>query len=103
MSTIKIRTKLIDGNTQLRTLITHPMETGRALDPKTRQPIPPHFIQELTVSRNGQVIVTCRTGMSISKDPYFAFLLKGGRVGDKITVRWLDNLGKFDSEDHLVK
>lgn len=103
MSSIKIRTKRVDGKTQVRTLITHPMETGRALDPNTRQLIPAHFIQELTVSRNGKVVVSCQTGMSISKDPYFAFMLKGGSPGDRITIQWLDNQGNHDSEEHVVK
>lgn len=103
MSSIKIRSKRIDGKTQIRTLIAHPMETGRNRDPKTNQPIPAHYIQELTVSRNGKVVVTSNTGASISKDPYFAFMLKGGEAGDKITIYWFDNLGNQDSEEHVVK
>lgn len=103
MSSIKIRSKLIDGKTQIRTLISHPMETGRSRDPKTNQLIPAHYIQELTISRNGKVIVTSAMGTSISKDPYFAFMLKSGEAGDKITIQWTDNLGNRDSEEHVVK
>lgn len=103
MSSIKIRSKRIDGKTQIRTLISHPMETGRSRDSKTNQLIPAHYIQELTVSRNGKVIVTSNLGASISKDPYFAFMLKGGEPGDKITIQWVDNLGNRDSEEHVVK
>ncbi len=103
MSSIKIRSKLIDGKTQLRTLISHPMETGRNRDPKTNKLIPAHYIQELTISRNGKVIATSAMGTSISKDPYFAFMLKGGEAGDTITIQWTDNLGNRDSEEHVVK
>lgn len=103
MSSIRIRSKLLNGKTQIRTLISHPMETGRNRDPNTHQLIPAHYIQELTVSRNAKVIVTCQLGASISKDPYFAFMLKGGNAGDLIMIQWLDNLGNRDSEEHVVK
>lgn len=103
MSSIKIRSKRENGKTQIRTLITHPMETGRNKDPKTNQLIPAHHIQELTLSLNGKVIMSCHMGASISKDPYFAFMLKGGEPGDKIKIEWLDNLGNRDSEEHVLK
>ncbi|MGR9088619.1 MAG: thiosulfate oxidation carrier complex protein SoxZ [Gammaproteobacteria bacterium] len=103
MSSIRIRSKRLEGKTQVRTLITHPMETGRNRDPKSNQLIPAHFIQELTVSRNGRIVVTCELAAGISKDPYFAFLLKGGTAGDTIMIQWLDNLGNRDSEEHVVK
>lgn len=93
----------MDGRTQLRTLIAHPMETGRNRDPDTNQPIPAHYIQELTVTLNGRVIASGALGASISKDPYFAFMLKGGKAGDKISVSWRDNLGNTDNEEHVVK
>jgi sulfur-oxidizing protein SoxZ len=103
MSSIKIRSKRLAGKTQIRTLITHPMETGRSTDPKTNKPIPAHFIQELRLIHNGKTVMNCQVGMSISKDPYFAFMLKGGEAGDKIKIEWLDNLGNKDSEAHVLK
>jgi sulfur-oxidizing protein SoxZ len=102
MSSIKIRTKVIDGKIQIRTLIAHPMEHGRSRNKETNKLIPAHFIKQLTVSHNDKVIVTADLSASISKDPYFAFMLKNGKVGDKITVSWADNLGKEDSETHVV-
>ena len=103
MSSIKIRSKRIDGNTQIRTLIAHPMEHGRNRDPMNNALIPAHFIQELIVKHNDKTVATCTMGASISKDPYFAFLLKGGEPGDKITISWVDNLGGQDVEEHLLK
>jgi len=103
MSSIKIRTKRIDGKIQIRTLISHPMEHGRNRNKETNELIPAHFIKLLTVSHNDKVIVTADLSASISKDPYFAFLLKDGNAGDKITISWIDNLGKEDSETHVVK
>lgn len=102
MSSIKIRTKRLDGNTQIRTLISHPMEHGRSRDKTTNTPIPAHYIQVLTVAHNSKVIATCNMGAGISKDPYFAFLLKGGIPGDEIAIDWVDNLGNKDSKKHTV-
>ncbi len=103
MSSIKIRTKRIDGKIQIRTLIAHPMEHGRNRNKETNELIPAHFIKQLIVSHNDKVIVNADLSASISKDPYFAFMLKNGNAGDKITVSWVDNLGKEDSETHVVK
>ncbi len=103
MSTIKIRTKRKDGITQIRTLISHPMETGRARDKKTGEFIPAQFIQQLTIQLNDKAIASAEMGASISKDPYFAFQLKGGEPGDKITISWHDNLGNTDSAESIIK
>ncbi len=102
MSSIKIRTKRLEGKTQIRILITHPMEHGRNRDKITNQLIPAHYIQTLTITHNQKTIATCDTGTSISKDPYFAFMLKDGKAGDKITVAWTDNLDNKDYLEHIV-
>lgn len=88
---------------QIRMLIAHPMEHGRNRDAKTNELIPAHFIQKLTVKLNKNIIITGNTGANISKDPFFVFMLKGGKVGDKITISWLDNLGNKDTQVHIVK
>jgi sulfur-oxidizing protein SoxZ len=92
----------MDGKTQVRMLIAHPMENGRNRDPKTNALIPAHYIQELTVKHNKNIIISGSTGANISKDPYFAFMLKGGEPGDKIVISWVDNLGNKDSQDHII-
>lgn len=103
MSTIKIRSKRLDSKTRIRTLIAHPMEHGRNRDPKTGQLIPAHFIRSLTVSLNDRIVIASEMDGSISKDPYFAFMLNGGEAGDKIRIDWIDNLGNSDSATHFVK
>lgn len=101
MSSIKIRVKRLNGNTQIRTLITHPMENGRNKD-KQGQLIPAHHIQELWVEHNDIRVLTSHMAGSISKNPYFDFLLKGGEVGDKITITWIDNKSETDSNSYIV-
>ena len=102
MSSIKIRTKRLKGNTQIRTLITHPMENGRNKDQHGKT-IAAHHIQQLWVDHNGKNIISSNLSGSISKNPYFDFLLKGGKIGDIITVGWKDNLDKTDSKIHIIK
>jgi len=102
MSSIKIRTKRLDGETQIRALITHPMENGRRKD-KQGNHIPSHYIEELWVIHKDIKVIACNMAGSISKNPYFDFLLKGGEAGDKITIGWIDNQGKKDSKDTTIK
>jgi sulfur-oxidizing protein SoxZ len=102
MSSIKIRTKQFEDITLIRTLISHPMETGRKKDEQGNL-IPVHFIQELTVKHNDKVIASSVMGAGISRNPYFAFKFKGGKAGDKISISWLDNLGQSDSQDKILK
>jgi len=102
MSSIKIRTKQLNGNTQIRTLITHPMENGRNRD-KQNNFIPAHHIKELWVMHNNTKVISCNMAGSISKNPYFDFLLKGGEIGDKIIISWIDNLDNSDTKEHTIK
>lgn len=102
MSSIKIRTKRLENTTQIRTLITHPMHNGRKKD-KQGKLIPKHYIKELTVKHNKELIITCHMGRSISKNPYFDFLLQGGNVGDEIAIAWIDNSGQTDNSTHIIK
>lgn len=103
MSSIKIRSKRSDEKTQIRTLISHPMENGRHRDKKTGELIPAHFIKKLTVKHNDQIIISANLGGSISKNPFFAFKLKKAQSGDKITITWLDSQQFSDTQDHFIK
>jgi sulfur-oxidizing protein SoxZ len=102
MSSIKIRSKRLGNKTQIRTLITHPMESGINHDKKTLALIPAHFIHTLSLAHNGNTVITSHMGISISKDPFFVFMLKGGNEGDTITLTWEDNLGNSDTENHVL-
>jgi sulfur-oxidizing protein SoxZ len=102
MSSIKIRTKRRDGHTQIRLLITHPMANGRGKD-KLGKAIPAKHITLLSITHNDLQILTAHLSASISKNPYFDFLLKEGNQGDTISVSWTDNLGETDSATYIVK
>jgi sulfur-oxidizing protein SoxZ len=96
-NTIRIRAQAKGGETTVKALITHPMETGQRKNKKTGKLIPAHFIQELVCKHNGTTVVTGLWGPAVSKNPYVAFDLKGGKPGDTIEMSWVDNKGEKDS------
>ncbi|MBU1190763.1 MAG: thiosulfate oxidation carrier complex protein SoxZ [Gammaproteobacteria bacterium] len=101
-NTIKVRAKLAGDVTTVKALVSHPMETGLVKDKKTGQLIPAHFIQEVTCEHNGNNVLTALWGVAISKNPYLSFRFKGAKVGDKLTLRWVDNTGKSDAEETVI-
>lgn len=101
-NTIKVRAKLEGNVTTVKALVSHPMETGLIKDKKTGELIPAHFIQEVTCEHNGNTVLTAMWGVAISKNPYLSFRFKGAKVGDKLTLRWVDNTGKSDTEETVI-
>jgi sulfur-oxidizing protein SoxZ len=95
--TIKIRAKEKNGEVDVKSLISHVMETGLRKDKKTGEKIPAHFIQEVVAKLNGEVVMTAYWGGAVSKNPYLSFKVKGGKKGDKVELSWVDNKGESDS------
>ena len=98
---MKMRATLGQGFTEIRVLMTHPMETGQRKDSEGKL-VPMHFIQNLTVKVNGRPVIEAQTSQAVSRNPVFSFRLKGGAKGDKIEVSWLDNHGESNSTEAAV-
>ena len=96
-----MRATLGQGVTEIRVLMTHPMETGQRKDADGKI-VPMHFIQNLTVKVNGRPVIEAQTSQAVSRNPVFSFRLKGGAKGDKIEVSWLDNHGESNSTETAV-
>jgi sulfur-oxidizing protein SoxZ len=103
MASIKIRAKASDGVTTVKTLMSHPMETGLRKDSKTGEKIPAHHITEVTAEHNGKTVMTANWGGAISKNPYLSFKFSGASAGDMIKISWVDNMGKGDSAEAEIK
>jgi len=101
-SSIKIRAKKKGGSTIVKSLISHPMETGNRRDESGKK-VPIHFIQEVTCEHNGNVVLTGLWGAAVSKNPYLSFKFKGGHKKDEIKISWVDNLGKKDSKKSKIR
>jgi len=102
-NSIRIRAQAKGGETVVKALVTHPMETGLRKDKKTGEKIPAHFIQEVTCKHNGAQVLTAHWGPAVSKNPYLSFTLNGGKAGDTIELSWVDNKGEKDSATTDVK
>jgi sulfur-oxidizing protein SoxZ len=99
---VKIRARLKGDVASVKSLMPHPMETGRRKD-ENDQPIPAHYIETVTCEHNGKVFMTADWGPSISKDPYFAFEVPGAKAGDTIKISWSDNMGASSSGEITLK
>lgn len=98
---MKMRATVNAGVTDIRVLMTHPMETGQRKD-QDGKVVPMHFIQNVTVKMNGKTVVESQISQAISRNPVFTFRVKGGNKGDKIEVSWLDNRGETNSTEAAV-
>ncbi len=96
-----MRANLGQGFTDIRVLMTHPMETGQRKDSEGKI-VPMHFIQNLTVKVNGRTVIEAQTSQAVSRNPVFSFRLKGGAKGDKIEVSWIDNKGETNKTETAV-
>lgn len=99
---IKIRARCKGGITEVKALMTHPMETGRRKN-DFDELIPAHFIQIVTVSLNGKTVVEAQLGTGIAKNPYLTLRLMDAKPGDRIGITWVDNQGMTKVAETLVE
>ena len=102
-SSIKIRATEKNGETTVKALMTHPMETGGRKDAKTGEKIPAHFIKEVVCKHNGETVLTADWSGGISKNPYISFKFTGAAKGDNVELSWTDNKGESDSATAQIK
>jgi sulfur-oxidizing protein SoxZ len=102
-SSIKIRAKVKNGEATVKCLISHPMETGLRKDKKTGELIPAQFIQEVNCEHNGKNVMNAQWNGTISKNPFLSFEFTGAKEGDTLKVSWVDNTGKSDSTEAVMK
>ena len=99
-SPMRIRAAAKEGVTEVRVLMNHEMETGLRMENGVA--VPAWFIREVTASLNGKPVLTTQWGPSVSKNPYFAFKIKGGKAGDKVSVTWVDTKGDTRTDEANV-
>ncbi len=99
---MKIRATLQGDVADVRVLVAHPMETGQRKDGAGKI-VPLHFIQTITATLNGKPVFSADISQAISRNPVFAFKVKGARAGDKIVITWKDNKGETRSDETTVR
>lgn len=76
----------------VRTLITHPMETGLRKDKKTHKKIPAYYINDVSVYYGGQLITHEDWTIAVSTNPFMTFYLKADKEAP-LKIVWKDNKG----------
>ena len=98
---MKIRARLQGDVADVRILMMHPMETGQRKDSKG-QTVPLHFIKNVVVTHNGQVVLDAQWSQAVARNPFLGVRVKGAKVGDKIGVTWTDNKGDTRTDETSV-
>jgi sulfur-oxidizing protein SoxZ len=98
---MKIRATLQGDVADVKVLMSHPMETGQRKD-ANGELVPVHFIQQVTATLNGKIVLDAQWSQAVSRNPFLGFKVKGARSGDKITVVWVDNKGEKSSIETAV-
>ena len=98
---MKIRATMQGDVADVRVLMAHPMETGQRK--QGGKVVPLHFIQTITATLNGKAVFSADISQAISRNPVFAFKVKGARAGDKIVITWTDNKGETRTDETTVR
>jgi sulfur-oxidizing protein SoxZ len=98
---MRIRAQAAGDKATVRVLMSHEMESGQRKDSSGKL-VPAHFINEVSASLNGKVVLTSEWGPSVSKNPFMQFVVKGAKAGDKISVSWKDNKGESRTDEATV-
>lgn len=98
---MRIRAQVAGNKATVRVLMAHEMESGQRRDGAGKI-IPAWFIQEVTATHNGKVVLTADWGPAVSKNPFLQFTVKDAKAGDKIGVTWKDSKGESRTDEATV-
>ena len=90
---VKLPKKAAKGEIiQIKTLISHKMESGQRVDRKTGEKIPRQIINKFTCSFNGKELFSADWHGAISANPYMSFYTKATESGT-FEFTWTDDDG----------
>lgn len=98
---MKIRARLNGDIADVRVLMSHPMETGLRKDSQGNV-IPMHFIKDIRAELNGKTVFEGAISQAVSRNPVFAFRVKGAKAGDKLVITWEDNRGETRTDSVVL-
>ncbi|MDD7970748.1 thiosulfate oxidation carrier complex protein SoxZ [Roseinatronobacter alkalisoli] len=84
----------------LRTLITHPMETGNRVDPDGTV-VPRHIINRFTCRFNGEMVLDMEIEPSLSANPFIEFEASVPESGE-FAFTWIDDDGSVYEESASI-
>lgn len=98
---MRIRAAASGDKTTVRVLVSHEMESGQRRDAAGKI-VPAWFIQSISATHNGKVVMSAQWGPSVSKNPFVQFSFKGGKAGDVVAVTWIDNKGDKRTDEAKI-
>jgi sulfur-oxidizing protein SoxZ len=93
----KMRASLKDGVVEVKALMQHAMENGRRKD-EAGNLVPAWYITDVKFQHGDRTVLEIQLGTPVSKNPLMGFRFKGGKVGEKVTLSWVDNRGDTRSD-----
>ena len=98
---MKIRASVMGDKVVVKVLMAHEMETGQRKD-SAGKTVPAWFIQNVTATHNGKMVLSAQWGPAVSKNPFLEFRFSGGKAGEKVIVTWTDNKGDTRSDEATI-
>lgn len=100
---VKVPKKAKSGDIiQIKTLMSHKMETGNRKDKKTGKLIPRRIINKFVCSFNGKEVMSADLQPAIAANPYIAFYAKATESG-KYDFVWHEDGGKTITASGEIK
>ena len=85
---------------EIKTLISHPMETGLRKD-SSGKPIPRQIIKQFVVKFDGQEVMRADWHPAVSANPYHAFFVRVPKTGT-FEFSWHDDNGEVYKAERKV-
>lgn len=99
---VKVPKKASAGDVvTIKTLISHPMESGQRKDSKTGELVPRQIINKFTVTFNGELVMSADIEPAVSANPYFEFEMKIPESGT-VAFEWVDDDGSVYTEEKSI-
>ncbi len=87
---------------EIKTLISHKMESGLRKDQKTGELIPRHIINKFVCKFNGDQVFASDWHPAISANPFIAFMFKADEPGTFV-FEWTDDDGSVYTKETKLK
>ncbi len=101
-SPMRIRATMIKGSTEVKVLMSHPMETVQRKD-SSGALVTVHHIKEVIAKHNDKVVLQADWGAAVSQNPFLQFTFNGGAAGDTVSVTWNDNKGETRTDQVALR
>jgi sulfur-oxidizing protein SoxZ len=85
---------------EIRTLISHPMETGFRID-ENKEVVPVHIITDFACDFDGKEIFHARLQPAVSANPYLSFFARVDRSGT-FAFTWVDDDGTVTRQEATI-